>query len=544
MANSEQSIDRIILAAVFLSAILLFSFQWTSGLAGDVSIVGAERVLAGDIPYRDFWTMYSPGHFYLLALLFYFFGSHIVVSVVAGTVVTSAAAASLYLLARKCGGALFSALTCVAIFVAAMLNAGYYRYFGSYPITIFLVFVGLYFLVSYLHDTESWFLFAAGCFVGIAIVTKHDVGIYTAVFSTAGLTAFHFLRNRGSSGYDNLPPFFSSLAVYFAGIALLSVPAYLYFALVAGSDTVRDLIIFPLTDFPLSRPENYPGIIPRSIRGGSNFKTFVNFANYLCFNLPLFLAILGGISTVVAYRKRRPIEFALTVMFSLAFVFHNRAGHVQINTHIISLSAYGALLGLVTFGLFRDRYGHVGEKKLWPIGTVFVGVWLTALLAAPVYEAHSVWNRPISVLDLPKVSGMRVESVEADNYKRLVSLVNEHVLPGEPIHIGLNRHDALLIGDTKLYFILDRPSATRYHELHPAITDTRPVQLEMIEDIRQNNVRLIVRKAIFNDAKINEIKANFLDTLPNIGATDLDHLINENFHEIERFDKYSVLLKN
>ncbi len=37
-------------------------------------LVGAERVFNGEVPYRDFWTMYGPGQFYLTSLLYSLFG--------------------------------------------------------------------------------------------------------------------------------------------------------------------------------------------------------------------------------------------------------------------------------------------------------------------------------------------------------------------------------------------------------------------------------------------------------------------------------------
>jgi hypothetical protein len=42
-------------------------------------LVGSTRVLAGDVPYKDFWTMYGPGQFYLTAWLFTLFGVQAVV---------------------------------------------------------------------------------------------------------------------------------------------------------------------------------------------------------------------------------------------------------------------------------------------------------------------------------------------------------------------------------------------------------------------------------------------------------------------------------
>ena len=54
--------------------------------------------------------------------------------------------------------------------------------------------------------------------------------------------------------------------------------------------------------------------------------------------------------------------------------------------------------------------------------------------------------------------------------------------PG-PIYSGLTRHDVVLLNDVSLYFLAGRPTATRYHELHPGVTTTRPVQEEMVAEL-------------------------------------------------------------
>ena len=65
----------------------------------------------------------------------------------------------------------------------------------------------------------------------------------------------------------------------------------------------------------------------------------------------------------------------------------------------------------------------------------------------------------------------------------LSDFVNTHMPQSAQLFVGLHRHDVVIIGDVMIYFILNHPIATRYHELHPAITDTAQVQHEIIRDL-------------------------------------------------------------
>jgi len=42
-----------------------------------IRVHGAERVMLGDVPYRDFYTLYGPAAFYWPAALFKLFGTHL-----------------------------------------------------------------------------------------------------------------------------------------------------------------------------------------------------------------------------------------------------------------------------------------------------------------------------------------------------------------------------------------------------------------------------------------------------------------------------------
>src|SRR6185312_9484979 len=59
-----------------VSLLYLCLFRHYSAVDPDEGIVlqGAERILRGEVPYRDFFSFYTPGSFYLVAGLFKIFG--------------------------------------------------------------------------------------------------------------------------------------------------------------------------------------------------------------------------------------------------------------------------------------------------------------------------------------------------------------------------------------------------------------------------------------------------------------------------------------
>jgi hypothetical protein len=303
---------------------------------------------------------------------------------------------------------------------------------------------------------------------------------------------------------------------------------------------MQDLVIFPLTDFRFARPESYPSLLPVGIYDARPSKILLNLSHYLKFAIPFVLFLSGIVTVGLAFRKRRPADVAMGVIFSFAYIFHYIAAHVQINTHIISMSAYGALLGLLFWGIIgRASFSWSGIFRRLCV-LALVGVWLLSLIAFPAYSKWAWRRAPTAALNLQKVSGIKVSPEEARELTDLSVFVEANVLPGQSIFIGLHRHDVVIINDVMLYFILNRPSATRYHELHPAIADTAPIQREIIGDLQNKNVPLIILKHIFPDKTLELVKKDLLKNLPQIGATELDTYIREKYVEARQFGDYTV----
>jgi hypothetical protein len=531
--------EVLITVGLFLAAVGLFSLQWfyEPGREG-ISTVGAERVLDGEIPYRDFWTMYAPGQFYLLALLFRIFGTHLLVEVIAASILCAIAACVCYRLVFNLVGRNLAALVPAGIFLVALYNTGYFKRLGSYAPAILFIFAGLNFMVLYYKKGKFGYLFAAGVATGAAAVFKHDVAGYAAIAILAGLTAHHVFAavTTGSERVLLLP---WRLLGYAMGFSTIFIPISAYFLVLAGPDILKDLVVFPLTNFRFARPEGYPNLFPVGLYNPSGLKMLDNVFTYIKFTVPFALFLLGLVTTGLALKSSKPEYVAACVTFSVGYIVHYAAAHVQINTHIVTMSVYAACSGVVLYELIGDKvFAH--RPAYAKLLAAAVAGWFISLAAKPAYLGWEAWKSATVALKLPKVSGFKVSPDQAKVLTELSTFVTTHIPRGEQLFVGLHRHDVVVIGDVMIYFILNHPNATRYQELHPAITDTAPVQSEIIGDLTARNIELVILKHIFADETLERVKTDFLRNLPHIGATDLDAFISEHYVEVEKFGPYGV----
>src|SRR5215470_17178103 len=75
--------DRLIVVFLFLASLgYLCLFRRYTTIEPDEGIVlqGAQRILHGQVLYRDFFSYFTPGSYYWLALLFKVFGSSFMVA--------------------------------------------------------------------------------------------------------------------------------------------------------------------------------------------------------------------------------------------------------------------------------------------------------------------------------------------------------------------------------------------------------------------------------------------------------------------------------
>lgn len=156
---------------------------WLSVIAYGVS--PAERVMLGEVPYRDFLFNYTPGILWLNAALMKVFGARLLVINTGLLVFKLSGLLCLFWAARKLVGG-WLALVPVALTLAWL---GHRHVFNVHPAQYYLPFalLGLILLLKYDQDGKRRWLVQSGLATGLVFVFKHNVGVLLLACATAAI---------------------------------------------------------------------------------------------------------------------------------------------------------------------------------------------------------------------------------------------------------------------------------------------------------------------------------------------------------------------
>lgn len=507
---------------VFVAALLLFSLRLTLFEARQTDI-SALRVLAGDVPYRDFWTMYAPGSFVLLAGVFRLTGAQLIVSNALGILTAAAGVAAYFSLVRRVATDV-AALLASALVAAVYFGTGYSDGFASYPPALLLILIAVRMVVDRANAPGALWAVRPGLLLGAAALFKHDVSGYAAVALALALVAV-----RASGGVSRA---LTPVAVLASCSALLPLGAVVVLArLGAGADLWTDLVQWPLGDFKYVRPEYFPIVVHLQ---DSLVGTVRELRGWATCNLPT-VAVVVGLLALRRTPERADRRAALLVAFAVpAFAMHWWAAHVQINTNAISLAAWGAMVAAVGFSrlrLSRPVVGAVGGA---------LGVWMLLAVSESGYLAVQHLLRAHTPVGLPHLSGIRATPEAAADLRDLSMAMLDAGPREAPLLFVSRRNDMMIYAQSVPFWLTDRRPATRYAELHPGITDVERGQREMLAQIARGRPPVVVREYRFTDETLDATKAELQAHVP-VGSTLLDSWIDEHYVPGDAYGQYEVM---
>jgi hypothetical protein len=543
---------RRIALLVFLSLLyLLVGFNYGLPTYDEgISVYGAARILNGDVVYRDFWTLYGPAQFYVLADLYKLFGTSLIVGriyhVIASCLLVFAVTA---IAMRFC-----SWYATVIAWCFALIWIGDFR-FPTSPLVPALVFamLGTLFLIRFIQDTRNRDLILAGIAVGLATLFRPDIGAYLLVSEYLVLLAFGAYQPAPRPRKARWACVARVLGYYSIGVIAVIVPVTIYLIYVASArELANDLILFPFTVFPKVRGLPWPSPIPSPadfIGGHVHLAAYVKSLLVrvpFYFPLVVYAAVVGvTIAGRRAGREGRTLPRAeddsgntVWVVMLLASAGVIFIGQAVVRSQVSHLLPTMLPAGVLAAWLVQRVHASRWTRRTRSTLVVVMYLFLSASLLLPLRnEAHVVGllapHASSYKIDLPRARGIRLDKNE-HSYQEALQFVREHVPPGERIFVGNVRHDMIFTNDILFYFLADRHSATKYHELHPGLVTTRSVQDEIIADLKRYDVRCVVLR----DRDVIEPNASAESS----GVVLLDRYIRERFAPVQQFGEYEVWL--
>jgi hypothetical protein len=501
------------------------------------AVYGAARILAGDLPYRDFWAIYAPGQFYALAALYQVFGETLLTERLWDTVARFVLALLVYLVTAR----LTSPRVAVVPGVLATIWLGAADYYGYavFP-ALACSLLNVLALLRYVVTRRGHWLAAGGAAVGVATLFRHDLGAYAFLSGSLMLATYALLggvRPRRTLAAAGLEIARTELG-FTLGTLLVVLPVAAYFlAQVPPHVLWSDLVLFPVFINRQISYLPYPALLPdlgplSRLDVGRYLQQVID--PWVRFYTPLVVFAMAGAVLTVGPRsaeQRRSVRtwgVLLLVLLGLAMFNHtlNRFDRM----HALPSAMVALILLTVLVADLRGRWRRlpamfVVAPVLVLLGVSYVvlpvNVSLGRLQAFPPWVCHSPVQRA-GCADL------------YPDQEQALDYVGRHTAPGERIFVGNVRHDRVYASDVLFYFLADRHSPSRFHELVGAVANTLPVQRQIVDDLNRRDVRYVVLSEAFESLE----EPNLSNA--HSGVTMLDDFIRAHYARVAEFGAYTI----
>lgn len=532
MRPHNKILDPVINCILFLAAFayLLYGYQYFDAATFhyDEGIVayGAVHILNKEVPYKDFWTLYAPGVFYVLAVIFKIFGISIKVTRLLAIGVLSLTVCGVYLfIKRLCTRALG--------FLAFLFCLAWLKYYMVYnrpgQLAILFFILCCFPLLSFMNSGRNRWLIVTGALSGIIFLFRQDFGFYffASIFLVVLFRQLNHFKDRGRKEKFNL--ILKNESGLFLGYLIAVIPFFIYFiARSAFKEFINDAIFFPIFIYPKVRNLPFPAL---------EAKNFI-------FYLPLFIFI-PAISRLLFYDWKAKVEktdawLILFLLFSGLGLF-NYTNLRVCTSHLLPTMIPAILLFILLLADFLNKSGKKALSKVNKriiLSVLFLGSFILLYLSVKpsIVKLKYLASRGAAArLDITRAQGFYDDSSDAQSLALAVRYIQGNTDRNEKIFIGNSRHDRLVNSDVMFYFLSERNSATKYYELHPGLTNTERIQKEIINDLVKANVRYIILWS--GRENVNEPN----ESSKSSGVLDLDNFIKKNYRTRKVIGSYVIL---
>lgn len=430
-----------------------------------VILVGAEKILNGQIPHRDFSSEYPPGQLYMLAALFKIFGTSVITERIYDLAIKTLLSLSIF--------SIISLLTSWRTALLGWLMSIIWLQqstFPAYPVypSMLFIFISIYLLLLNMEERKNHYVILSAVSIVFSILFRHDLGGYAAIAILIMLII---------KGVREGQSWHTTLIFILSGI-IAGSPVLIYFYLNSSIGALfNDLVLIPMA-FLEKQTLPYP--------------------SFSRWSLPFFmfpLVMVAGAFTSIILLKRNKIDseaYAILLISLIGIFCFNQARMRSDIVHLLPVALTGILLAPVLLHTLSGRVRLNPFQKQTVYILFITGFGIT--LSKPVTDINLLLSRTNGYVikavspDIERAS----YSIISTDLKDAVAYIKNKTLKDDRIYVGVKNHDQFVFNDVVIYFLAERNCATRYHVLNPGVQTTLKVQEEIIHEFRESPPRLIV----------------------------------------------------
>ena len=437
--------------------------------------MGAWRVVDGQIPFRDFFVFYTPGSFYLVALVYKLFGVALAPGrVVAWLVGVGMIAVTIALSRRIVSSPLFAAIP-----VAVLCQAGV----GGWPFA-----------------SHHW-IADLGCLASAWLVLRALEGrpaLHAALSGACASAAVWSLNGQGllmtaamALWVIPLVPreIRRTVAVsWAAGWAAVSLPFVVLLAKVPWSTLQYDLFVFPTTAYKSVKGNQYGYLFPYheladqwtsgAWRGAPVYSAVVTFTS-----IYLWLAPLAAVALmIVAIVKRWGETTVRTAVLALGTTFVLTVAWRWAPINVQWTAVPPALIVAWALARAHAAAGAAGRRKL----TALAAALVAAFGFVGAYRIVKIAGSDAATVRTPVGTWRSFNGKQAAQLQQVVDKIGSTLAPGEP----------LLCKSVPLVNFMTRHPNPTHLDLFIPPDYTPDVQVqEVIADVEKVKLRYILTPA-------------------------------------------------
>jgi hypothetical protein len=519
-AVSRTGLEELLYAATVLAGAsivfgLLFNRETALSYSIGYNLYGATRVLAGEVPYRDFHTLYPPATVYLNALLFRLFGTSLYTALAGVFVFKVLTTLVIYLCARMVMSRPWS-------FAAAAFSIIWLRPNGPFkavPMHYGALFLALALLLVLIYASRQAliYLFAGGVSLGILLLFKHNIGAYGFIGLALSLpfdgnpfalkldAATLWLRRLGALVVGFLAPVIPVVWFIHRAGALTPMARTLFFG--PGEFLLSRLAATPSTVFPVlilvllassafavhrlrSRPELSAAL---ALLVACCLVIFLAFGpegplSEIVFYAPVIILLAGAVCCrVVAKEDARAGRQLYAVAVAAAAAFMESFPRFAREQSIAAMPLIGLLLLCILYVFRQSIFNWAGGRSVFQIALATLPLALFALGAGffcRSFFVNGLHLRSNTSLATPRGKGVFFPSETANEIDQVVEFVQGKVPEGGYLF-------AQSYAGSSYLFLADRgnPSGAQFWG---GVGVSRSEREQTLASIQQKNVQLVI----------------------------------------------------